>query len=136
MKYLLTIIFGIMLSCSVYASPKVDEPTDNPQPPIIEKPEVPKEEPLQYLPIMIQCGPADKMLGVILDHNEEPLITGLFSLILPNGQVLTQPGAVYMNPETGSVSIVVGFAESKKLCQILNGGNFIPAARPGSYLPS
>ena len=134
MKYLLTILLGVMLSCSVYASPNVDEPTENPQAPKLEVPKA--EEKLQYLPIMIQCGPADKMLGVLADHNEDPLITGLFSLILPNGQLITQPGAVYMNPETGSVSVVVGFAESKKLCQILNGGNIVPAARPGSYLPS
>ena len=134
MKYLLTILLGVMLSCSVYASPNVDEPTENPQAPKLEVPKA--EEKLQYLPIMIQCGPADKMLGVLADHNEDPLITGLFSLILPNGQLITQPGAVYMNPETGSVSVVVGFAESKKLCQILNGGNFVPAARPGTYLPS
>ena len=134
MKYLLTILLGVMLSCSVYASPNVDEPTENPQAPKLEVPKA--EEKLQYLPIMIQCGPADKMLGVLADHNEVPLFTGLFSLILPNGQLITQPGAVYMNPETGSVSVVVGFAESKKLCQILNGGNFVPAARPGSYLPS
>ena len=134
MKYLLTILLGVMLSCSVYASPNVDEPTENPQAPKLEVPKA--EEKLQYLPSMIQSGPADKMLGVLADHNEDPLITGLFSLILPNGQLITQQGAVYMNPETGSVSVVVGFAESKKLCQILNGGNFVPAARPGSYLPS
>ena len=135
MKYLLTVILGVMFSFSVFASPNVDEPTEKDVQPF-DKVVPQDDERLQYLPIMIQCGNAEKMIGVLEDHDEQPFITGQFSVILPSGQVITQPGAVYMNPQTGTVSVVIAFAESKKVCHILNGSEFGPAVSQGSFLKS
>ena len=70
----MTIILGMMLSFSVFASPNLDDaPTDDK--PIIPAPE---DAPKQYLPIMIQCDAADKSLDVMEKFNEEPFITGIF----------------------------------------------------------
>lgn len=131
MKYLITIILGMLLSFSVFASPNLDAPTDDK--PIIPAPE---DKPKQYLPIMIQCDAADKSLEIMEKFNEEPFITGIFQLVLPSGQVIQQPGAVYMNPAKGTVSVVVGFTEAGKICHILNGSEFGPAVSQGSFLKS
>ena len=82
-----------------------------------------------YLPIMIQCGPSEKMLEVLKDYEEQPFLTGNISFTIPSGQVMSQPGAVYLNPKTGSMSVVVAFAESNAICHILNGMALGPAVQ-------
>ena len=113
MKYLITLLFGLIFATSVYAQEMGE--TDS--------------EGFTYLPIMIQCGPSEKMLEVLKDYEEQPFLTGNISFTIPSGQVMSQPGAVYLNPTTGSMSVVVAFAESNAICHILNGMEFGPAVQ-------
>ena len=93
-------------------------------------PETPSvEQFISRLPIMVDCGPPMIMMPDIVNkYGEQPFATMDVNFRTPTGQVLSGKGTITVNAETGSLSYIVGFEDTKaeNICFFLSGNNFGP----------
>jgi hypothetical protein len=126
MKHLfkkLTLTIGaILLSGGMLVQPLVAQETPTPQ--------VPLDEGVMKLPIMVDCGPAQVVEKLLRSHGEIPTAQALVTWSLPNGQFLRGPMVIWANPETFSVSIVIMPAVDFA-CIVMPGANFGPVSSEG-----
>tara|TARA_B100001287_G_scaffold177911_1_gene150000 strand:+ start:2844 stop:3239 length:396 start_codon:yes stop_codon:yes gene_type:complete len=99
-------------------------PTDNPIQPAPEA-----EALIQKLPLMIDCGPGQAIVDVITRHNEIPFANFEVFLQIPSGQILRQPGTMFVNQANGSWSIIAWFPEEESACIVQSGIGLSPAGR-------
>ncbi len=84
---------------------------------------------MQKLPLMIDCGPGKSIVEVIMRHNEIPFANFEVFLQIPSGQILRQPGTMFVNQSTKSWTIVAWFPESESACIVQSGIGLDPAGR-------
>jgi hypothetical protein len=78
---------------------------------------------------MIDCGPGKSIVEVIMRHNEIPFANFEVFLQIPSGQILRQPGTMFVNQSTKSWTIVAWFPESESACIVQSGIGLDPAGR-------
>ena len=87
------------------------------------------EDYIQKLPMMIDCGPGPAVVEVINRHGEIPFANFEIFIQIPGGQILRQPGTMFVNTSTGSWSLIAWFPESETACIVQNGVTMTPAGR-------
>tara|TARA_B100000212_G_scaffold307869_1_gene257274 strand:+ start:2720 stop:3151 length:432 start_codon:yes stop_codon:yes gene_type:complete len=92
------------------------------------------EDYIQKLPMMIDCGPGQAIVDVINRHGEIPFANFEIFIQIPGGQILRQPGTMFVNTSTGSWSLLAWFPESETACIVQNGITMTPAGRTSAIL--
>ena len=111
-----------MLSGGMLVQPLVAQETPTPQ--------VPLDEGVMKLPILVDCGPRPVVEKLLKSHGEIPTAQALVTWSLPNGQFLRGPMVIWANPKTFSVSIVI-LPAADFACIVMPGANFGPVASEG-----
>jgi hypothetical protein len=124
MKSLFVLLLSLFLSNAITTQVVAEE---------VPAPEVPKEEykmpGMMKLPAFIDCGPYKDILAIVQGkYGEQPFAKFNGSIQIPNGQLILGPGALYVNVETRTWSLVVE-VESAGLCITAYGQDF-GAANP------
>jgi hypothetical protein len=92
-----------------------------PQPQPQEDPTVP----VTTLPLMIQCTAAEIVERMVEEYDELPFIEGNGSWQIPNGQNINGRVEMYVNPSTGSFTIVIPLGTDVK-CVVISGKDLKP----------
>lgn len=133
MRHLLIGLLLAFLTVNVSYAIEPELPKDTP--PVI----VPKEKPKQdtpkepsgaftKLPSIVDCSSAETVRSLLDKYNEIPFAKFTVIVQIPNGQILQQPGSMFVNPVTGSWSIVALFPENGMACIVQGGTYFAPAS--------
>jgi hypothetical protein len=77
---------------------------------------------------MVDCSSAEIVRSMLTKYEEVPFAKFTVMIQIPNGQILQQPGTMFVNPKNGSWSIVALFPESNMACILQNGAYFSPAS--------
>ena len=92
-----------------------------PQPQPQEEPKVP----ITTLPILLQCTAAEIVERMVEDYDELPFIEGNGTWLIPNGQNINGRVEMYVNPSTGSFTIVIPLGTDVK-CVVISGKDLKP----------
>lgn len=111
----------MFLFTNVAFSQEAQQPTPN---------EVPLENNVIRLPIMVDCGPKELIMPPItIKAMEQPFAVADTVFTTPTGQLLAGKGTIYVNADTKTWTLVVGFPdEASNVCYFLSGSNFGPAS--------
>tara|TARA_Y100001978_G_scaffold202283_1_gene222906 strand:- start:3790 stop:4191 length:402 start_codon:yes stop_codon:yes gene_type:complete len=106
MKYL-TMVFAILF-CLSFTAPSManDETQNNEQAPNTDK--LFKE--MFRLPSFVDCGTPEKVLEMISQYGEKEMAQGLSFLIRPDQMLQPGPMSIYVNPQTGTWTMVIKYA--------------------------
>jgi len=81
--------------------------------------------PVTTLPLMIQCTTAEIVERMVEEYDELPFIEGNGSWQIPNGQNINGRVEMYVNPSTGSFTIVIPLGTDVK-CVVISGKDLKP----------
>ena len=124
LAFLTVNVSGGMLSHAYATEPEY------PKEPVIEPTDPPTEPGGNFtkLPTMVDCSSAEIVRSMLTKYEEVPFAKFTVMIQIPGGQILQQPGTMFVNPKNGSWSIVALFPESNMACILQNGAYFSPAS--------
>ena len=116
-----------ILFCLSFTAPSMatDETQNDEQAPNINK----LFEDMFRLPSFVDCGPPEKVLEMVGQYKEQELVEGQSFLIRPDGMLQPGPMSLYVNPETGTWTMVIKYTPQgfpKIWCIIGAGTGFGP----------
>ena len=88
----------------------------------------PQEEPkvpVTNLPLMLQCTAAEVVERMVEEYDELPFIEGNGTWLIPNGQSISGKIEMYVNPSTGSFTLVIPLGTDVK-CVVISGKDLKP----------
>jgi hypothetical protein len=102
-------------------------PLQKPTNPKVEQPNIPPG--VVKLPSMLDCGKRAALAEITSRYNEKPFSLSTGFLMTPRGQLVTGQTVMFLNPDTGTYTIIQYFEQESALvdgCIIHSGINFQP----------
>ena len=126
MKYI-SMVFAILFCLSLTAPSMANDETQNDgQAPNTNR----LFEDMFRLPSMVDCGPPQKILEMVTQYKELEIAQGLGFLIRPDQMLQPGPVSLYVNPTTGTWSLVIKYKPEgfpATWCIVGAGSGFGPA---------
>ena len=130
MKYI-SMVFAILFCLSFNAPSMANDETQNNE----QAPTMKLFEDMFRLPALVDCGPPEKILEMIGQYKELEIANGMGFLIRPDAMLQPGPMSLFVNPDTGTWTMVIKYAPPgfpKIWCTIGAGTAFGPAIKETS----
>ena len=119
-------VFAILFCLSFTAPSMANDETQNNE----QAPTMKLFEDMFRLPALVDCGPPEKILEMIGQYKELEIANGMGFLIRPDAMLQPGPMSLFVNPDTGTWTMVIKYAPPgfpKIWCTIGAGTAFGPA---------